>query len=85
MNVCKFQVDFYPYHLAKANRRHWPKYTEASFPHTQWQEQALTQFKNKFFDLINKNRTCHTSLSRTVKVISNRFLYQYDIKNQEII
>ncbi|XP_044747939.1 UHRF1-binding protein 1 [Coccinella septempunctata] len=67
VNVSKFQVDFYPYHLAKANRKHWPKYNDASFPHTQWQDQALSSFKTKFLDLINKNRTPHASLSRTAK------------------
>lgn len=71
VNVCKFQVDFYPYHLAKANRKHWPKYNDGNFPHTQWQEQALAQFKSKFFDLINRDRTPHASLSRTTKVSPN--------------
>ncbi|KAK9891592.1 hypothetical protein WA026_015552 [Henosepilachna vigintioctopunctata] len=67
VNVSKFQIDFYPYHLAKASRKHWPKYNEGSFPHTLWQEQALSHFKSKFVDLINKNRTPHASLSRTSK------------------
>lgn len=32
ISIQGFQVDYYPYHLAKANRAHWPKYKEASVP-----------------------------------------------------
>ncbi|KAL3266104.1 hypothetical protein HHI36_010290 [Cryptolaemus montrouzieri] len=67
ISVSKFQIDFYPYHLAKANRKHWAKYNEGNFPHTLWQEQALAHFKSKFLDLLNKNRVPHASLSRTSK------------------
>lgn len=25
ISLCKFQIDYYPYHLARGNRKHWPK------------------------------------------------------------
>ncbi|KAK3923200.1 UHRF1-binding protein 1-like [Frankliniella fusca] len=60
-----FQVDYYPYHLAIGDRKHWPKYKEAASSHTQWLQQALTSFKNSFLDLIEGNRSLHTPLSRS--------------------
>lgn len=60
-----FQVDYYPYHLAIGDRKHWPKYKEAASSHTQWLQQALTSFKNSFLDLIEGNRTLHTPLARS--------------------
>ncbi|XP_015834568.1 bridge-like lipid transfer protein family member 3A isoform X1 [Tribolium castaneum] len=66
--VKRFQIDFYPYHLAKGNRKHWPKYNDTAVPHTIWQEQALQAFKTKFFDLIDRNKMQHTPLSRARKM-----------------
>ncbi|RZB39563.1 UHRF1-binding protein 1-like [Asbolus verrucosus] len=65
--VKRFQIDFYPYHLAKGNRKHWPKYNDVAVPHTMWQEQALMSFKTKFFDLIERNKVQHTPLTRASK------------------
>ncbi|XP_049825652.1 UHRF1-binding protein 1-like isoform X2 [Aethina tumida] len=67
ISVKKFQIDYYPYHLAKDNRKHWPKYNASSVPHTMWQEQSLNSFKTKFIDLIDKSQIQHTPLSRSNK------------------
>lgn len=61
-------MDYYPYHLAKGDRKHWPRYREASIPHSHWQEQALTSFKSRFLDLVERNKSQHTPLSRSNKV-----------------
>lgn len=60
-----FQVDYYPYHLAMGDRKHWPRYKEGSVPHTQWLDQSLNSFRSKFIDLIDKNRPQHVPLSRS--------------------
>ncbi|XP_034239731.1 UHRF1-binding protein 1-like isoform X2 [Thrips palmi] len=60
-----FQVDYYPYHLAIRDRKHWPKYKEAGSSHTQWLQEALASFRNSFLDLIESNRAVHTPLSRS--------------------
>ncbi|KAJ8969016.1 hypothetical protein NQ317_007377 [Molorchus minor] len=67
ISVKRFQIDFYPYHLAKGNRKHWPKYTASAVPHAMWQEQALNTFKSKFLDLVDKNKLQHTPLARAPK------------------
>lgn len=59
----RFQVDYYPYHLASGDKKHWPCYRENVTPHNQWQEQALNAFKSKFLDLIERNKT-HVPLTR---------------------
>lgn len=68
INIQKFQVDYYPYHLAKRDRKHWPKYKEASIPHPQWQEQSLSAFKSKILDMLDKSKFQHTPLTRANKV-----------------
>ncbi|PSN57252.1 hypothetical protein C0J52_02548 [Blattella germanica] len=60
-----FQVDYYPYHLAIGDRKHWPKYREAASPHSQWLDQALAAFRNSFLDVIDQGRIQHTPLVRT--------------------
>ncbi|XP_018565221.1 UHRF1-binding protein 1-like [Anoplophora glabripennis] len=67
ISVKRFQVDYYPYHLAKGNRKHWPRYNASSVPHSMWQDQALNAFKTKFVDLIDKSKLQHTPLSRVPK------------------
>lgn len=68
LQICvkRFQVDYFPYHVAKATRKHWPKYN-ATVPHVMWQEQAYAAFKSKLMDLIDKNKMQHTPLTRTSK------------------
>ncbi|CAG9767009.1 unnamed protein product [Ceutorhynchus assimilis] len=67
ISIKRFQVDFYPYHLAKGDRKHWPTYNSSSVPHAMWQEQALASFKSKFMDLFDHNKTQHVPLSRKPK------------------
>lgn len=71
ISLKRFQVDYYPYHLAKGDRKHWPVYKDNVVPHAQWQEEALASFRSKFFDLIKRNKQQHTPLSRATKVSYN--------------
>ncbi|XP_055588824.1 bridge-like lipid transfer protein family member 3B isoform X2 [Uranotaenia lowii] len=66
ISVHGFQVDYYPYHLAKADRSHWPKYKEASVPPALWLEQSLNAFRESILNLCEPNRPSpHPSLERT--------------------
>ena len=65
ISIQGFQIDFYPYHLAKADRAHWPKYKEASVPPALWLEQSLNSFKESLLNLSHPNRpSSHPSLER---------------------
>lgn len=70
VNVKGFQVDYYPYHLARSDRKHWPMYRQASIPHTHWQNQSLDNFLARFLDLVERNKTHHTPLGRLNQVIN---------------
>ncbi|XP_055541328.1 bridge-like lipid transfer protein family member 3A isoform X2 [Wyeomyia smithii] len=64
-----FQIDYYPYHLAKADRSHWPKYKEASVPPALWLEQSLNAFREAILNLSQPNRPpTHPSLERTTNL-----------------
>ena len=66
ISIQGFQVDYYPYHLAKANRAHWAKYKEASVPPSIWLDQSLNSFKESLLTLSNPNRPpTHAPLERT--------------------
>lgn len=66
ISVTGFQVDYHPYHLAKASRVHWLKYKEASVPPALWLEQSLNAFKESLLTLGNPNRPPnHAPLERT--------------------
>lgn len=66
ISVQGFQVDYYPYHLAKATRTNWPKYKEANCPPALWLEQSLQSFREALFNLANPNRpSSHAPLERT--------------------
>lgn len=64
ISVTGFQVDFYPYHLAKTSRAHWPKYREANVPPALWLEQSLNAFREALLTLSQPNRTTHAPLER---------------------
>ncbi|XP_063697421.1 bridge-like lipid transfer protein family member 3B isoform X2 [Culicoides brevitarsis] len=64
ISVTGFQVDFYPYHLAKTSRAHWPKYREANVPPAMWLEQSLNAFREALLTLGQPNRTTHAPLER---------------------
>lgn len=69
-------MDYYPYHLASSDKKHWPCYRENVTPHTHWQEQALNAFKSKFMDLIERNKIQHVPLSRAnVKRVRQNYIY----------
>ncbi|KAF4523469.1 hypothetical protein B566_EDAN014989 [Ephemera danica] len=57
-----FKIDYYPYHLALGDRRHWPSYQEDV--HCQWLEQALSAFRARFLELIDAGARAHTPLTR---------------------
>nr|XP_018902773.1 PREDICTED: UHRF1-binding protein 1-like [Bemisia tabaci] len=65
VNLIGFKVDFYPYHLAVGDRKHWPKYNEGDSPHTQWLNSALTGFKSALLDIIESPKNHHSPLERT--------------------
>lgn len=66
ISVQGFQVDYYPFHLAKSNRAHWPKYKEASVPPALWLDQSLKSFRESLLDLCQPNRSAtHSPLERT--------------------
>lgn len=67
-----FQVDYYPYHLARSDRKHWAQYRNPSIPHAQWLEQSLNSFRTRFFDLLERNKAQHTPLSRANKIPSQQ-------------
>ncbi|KAK9304641.1 hypothetical protein QLX08_004066 [Tetragonisca angustula] len=64
ISLVRFQVDYYPYHLAMADRKHWAKYKENT-PHSQWLQQSLSSFRSQFMDLIDSGRTQHSPLTRS--------------------
>lgn len=65
ISLVKFQVDYYPYHLAIADRKHWALYKESAVPHSQWLQQSLNAFRGQFMELIDSGRTQHSPLTRT--------------------
>nr|XP_034181144.1 UHRF1-binding protein 1 isoform X1 [Osmia lignaria] len=65
ISLIRFQIDYYPYHLAMADRKHWAKYKENATPHSQWLQQSVTSFRSQFMDLIDSGRTQHSPLSRS--------------------
>ncbi|XP_025835027.1 UHRF1-binding protein 1-like isoform X3 [Agrilus planipennis] len=67
ITVNKFKVDYYPYHLAKSDRKHWPGYREEVTPHVQWFIEAMSKFRTELLDLVGRNKTQHTPLSRSAK------------------
>ncbi|XP_037024390.1 UHRF1-binding protein 1-like isoform X3 [Bradysia coprophila] len=66
ISVQGFQVDYYPFHLAKSDRSHWPKYREAAVPPALWLEQSLNSFKESLLNLSQPNRPpTHAPLERS--------------------
>lgn len=62
VSLVKFQVDYYPYHLAIADRKHWAKYKENATPHSQWLQQSMNSFRGQFMDFIDMGRNQHSPL-----------------------
>ncbi|KAJ8675797.1 hypothetical protein QAD02_011583 [Eretmocerus hayati] len=80
ISLVKFQIDYYPYHLALADRKHWALYKENATPHGQWLQQSLNSFRGKFMDLIDSGRTQNSPISKTQ---SNSSDNNRDAENRE--
>lgn len=66
ISVHGFQIDYYPYHLAIGDRKHWPRYREAAVPQTLWLSQSLAHFRSRLLDTLDGAKPPpHTPLSRT--------------------
>ncbi|EZA55392.1 UHRF1-binding protein 1-like protein [Ooceraea biroi] len=73
ISLVKFQIDYYPYHLAMADRKHWAKYKENATPHSQWLQQSLSTFRSQFMDLIDSGRTQqHSPLTRSQGTVTKK-------------
>uniref|UniRef100_A0A1A9WW98 Chorein N-terminal domain-containing protein n=1 Tax=Glossina brevipalpis TaxID=37001 RepID=A0A1A9WW98_9MUSC len=66
ISVQAFQVDYYPYHLAKSDRSHWAKYREASVSPALWLKESLNTFREAVLNLCQPNRpSSHAPLERS--------------------
>ncbi|XP_032311261.1 UHRF1-binding protein 1 isoform X1 [Drosophila ananassae] len=66
VSVTAFQVDYYPYHLAKSDRSHWAKYKEASVAPALWLKESLNAFREAVLSLSQPNRPAtHAPLERS--------------------
>ena len=62
MTFKQLELDYYPYHLAYGDRRHWVRYGE-SIP-AQWLDQALQEFRTRLTTLLLNGGPHHTRLAR---------------------
>ncbi|GBP40896.1 UHRF1-binding protein 1-like [Eumeta japonica] len=53
ITLVSMQADFFPYHKATNDRRHWRGYREAATPHSQWLSQALSSFCSSLLELLD--------------------------------
>ncbi|XP_075235115.1 bridge-like lipid transfer protein family member 3B isoform X2 [Lycorma delicatula] len=52
--LTNFQVDYYPYHLATGDRKHWARYKDGCESlHAQWLAQAHASFRNSLLQLVD--------------------------------
>lgn len=66
VSITAFQVDYYPYHLAKSDRSHWAKYKEASVAPALWLKESLNAFREAVLNLSQPNRpAAHAPLERS--------------------
>ena len=52
MSLSKLQMDYYPYHLARGDRRHWVRYSDATAPHRSWLHANLAAFDTRLLDIL---------------------------------
>lgn len=72
ISVQGFQIDYYPFHLARSDRSHWPKYKQASAPPALWLQQSLDTFRETLLDLCQPNRSpTHAPLERQPQATDN--------------
>ena len=57
VSLAKLQVDYYPYHLARGDRKHWVRYSDSS--HRIWLQSNLASFDTKLLDVLlaGQNKT----------------------------
>jgi len=57
VSLAKLQVDYYPYHLARGDRKHWVRYSDTS--HRMWLQSNLSSFDTKLLDVLlaGQNKT----------------------------
>ena len=65
----QLELDYYPYHLAYGDRRHWVRYGE-SIP-AQWLDQALSEFRARLTALLLNGGPHHTRLARAPPHLNN--------------
>ncbi|XP_043208807.1 UHRF1-binding protein 1-like, partial [Amphibalanus amphitrite] len=65
----QLELDYYPYHLAYGDRRHWVRYGE-SIP-AQWLDQALSEFRSRLTALLLNGGPHHTRLARAPPHLNN--------------
>ena len=51
VSLARLQVDHYPLHLARGDRRHWVRYPEQSHPR-QWLQANLASFDTRLLDAL---------------------------------
>ena len=61
ISLARLQLDYYPYHLARGDRKHWVRYSDSS--HRGWLLQNLTSFDTKLLDVVLSGQN-KTPLSR---------------------
>jgi len=61
VSLSKLQIDYYPYHLARGDRKHWIRYTDSC--HRQWMQAGLATFDTRFLDVLLAGKN-HTPLAR---------------------
>ncbi|XP_023344836.1 UHRF1-binding protein 1-like [Eurytemora carolleeae] len=64
VSLSKLQIDYYPYHLARGDRKHWVRYSES--PHKSWLQSNLAAFDTRLLDVLLSGRN-HSVLTRAVK------------------
>lgn len=47
----RLAFDYYPYHLAYGERKHWLRYSEANTSHAAWVEQLMASYRQQLLDL----------------------------------
>lgn len=62
ISLARLQVDYYPYHLARADRKHWVRYSSDT-SHKSWLLTNLAAFDTKLLDVVLSGQS-KTPLSR---------------------
>lgn len=77
VTLVSIQADFFPYHKASNDRRHWRGYREAATPHSQWLSQSLSSFCASLLETLDprpisvSNKNSSQPVERTEESQSN--------------